>query len=277
MPLEDLEFDMNHDLERLVRDTDELTSFDVVLMANDDPDIRVINLKYDSQVAELVQRELGGPGGVMQTIINNNSFESRHTCPFFRIFYQNASPLTNENLKLKAFLDRVGMNTISSRCTKALVVGMAALQHLESAISMPSCFTTTQLELVDFPVVTEELDMACLAVCAEKFVPEEGHTLCDVAGVSLPCHLPDHVQSLILSFLREPTAELIQRQLDHLCDRWDNLLFRMFLQREPRIPAHIACSYHAATVQQTIADATEPFLVPAAKASGNACPRRMNS
>jgi hypothetical protein len=49
---------------------------------------------------------------------------------------------------------------------------------------------------------------------------------------------------------------------------WDEKLFIMFQQREPRIPAHIASTYNAATVQNTAVVATRPFLAPVVPGSG---------
>lgn len=274
----DTEFDMNHDLERLVEDVDDLMEFDVVIMCNQDPDIRIVSLQFDSQVAELVHREGGDNGTMMQTIICNNSFESKGMCPYFRVFmigYAKDCPI---NFKFQSFLHRIGMETINPRCQKVVVVGLAALHHLDSSISVPHCFTTTKIDLQDFPVVLpdQDLDMACLAVCAEKFVPE-GHTLCDIAGMWIPLHLPWDVQWNILTYLQSPTAILVQDQMNQLCDRWDALLYRMFLQREPRIPAHIACFYNAATVRTTVANATKPFLVPVVKENTSATSTSENS
>lgn len=264
----DLDFDMDTDLQRLVNNIEQLQEFDVVVMCNADPDIRVISLQFDSQVPLLVERELGGDPRIMQSIICNNSVESKGMCPFFRVFmlgYSNDSPI---NFKFEAFLKRIGMDSINPRCHKVVVVGLAALNRLDSAISVPHCFTTTKLFLADFPVVLpdEDVDLSCLALVAEKFHPEAS-TLYDVAGMCLPRHVPHDVQWRILSYLRSPTAEMVQEQMNLLCQRWDALLYRMFSQREPRIPAHIAYFYNASTVRTTVASAIKPFLVPRAETS----------
>jgi hypothetical protein len=268
----DSEFDFNHALDRVSLFVDSLMSFNVVIMSNDQPDIQVMELQYDSQLAILLQQELGE--GYVQTIVNNNNDDTKVKCPFFRVCMTGPGNDAPVNFKLRSFLNRINMNTLNPRCLKAVVVGLATLHHMESAISVPSCFCTTMIDPIDLNL-EEEIDMSCLESCAQHLYPV-GSTLCDIAGLAMPCHLPPEIQTRILSYCSSPTADIIRDAVFRLRRRWDYALYTMFLQREPRIPVHIASIYNAATVQATAVAATRPFLVPAASGSGTASPRSMS-
>jgi hypothetical protein len=56
----------------------------------------------------------------------------------------------------------------------------------------------------------------------------------------------------------------MEKEINRICMSWDMWLTPMFVQREPRIPAHIAWQYNASNVQNTAANATSYFLVDAA-------------
>jgi len=248
---------MEMDFETFEFDAESLFSFNLVIMANDQPDIQVMEFNAEYEIGPYLDKELGS--AYVQTIITNRNEETKGMCPYFRICMSGFSSKTSINFKLKAFLNRIGMEGISSHCEKAVVMGLATLHHLESPISVPYLFCTTKIDSIDL-ALEESLDLACMEVCAESKNPGAS-SLCDIAGVTLPYFLPWEVQSLILQFSASPTADMIKRERTHLCRSWDALLFTMFRQREPRIPVHIASFFNAATVQQTVADATRPFLV----------------
>lgn len=241
--------------------TDNLFNFNVLMLDNDQPDIQVWELQFDTQLHILIQKELGE--NATQIIVKNMNEESQGMCPYFRIIMKDMGAVAATNFKLQQFLERIRVTGLNAKCSKAMVVGLANLQYLEAAISVPYAFCTTNIDPIDFVLEQPELDLSCLNLCAERLHPP-GSTLCDIAGLDLPYYVPDNVQALILSFCSSPTADIIREEAIDLRARWDRFLLPMFLQREPRIPANLALYYNAANVQNTIANATRPFLVPPA-------------
>jgi hypothetical protein len=235
---------------------DELTAVNILLMENGDPDIRIIQASCDQEIHLLIQHHMGMD--FVQTIVNNKDAATSPYCPFFRVIMEkfgNSQPI---NFKLASFYNRINMSSLNPRCKKAMIIGLMDLRCLDSVISVPSNFMTTTIDPLHFAL--DEVDLACLSPCAKDLYPD-GYDLCDIAGLSIPVHLPWEVQWNIISFLRSPTAQLIDEKMTELCHDWDVHVMPMFQQREPRIPANIAFSYNAATVQTAIAGATKPFLV----------------
>lgn len=246
---------------------DDLYSFNVVIVSNQEPDIQVIELTYDAEVWPLLQQELGP--NYIQTIVNNMNTSTNKRCPFFRVCMKDFGDETPINFKLKSFYHKIGMSSLNPRCSKAVIIGLATLTSLDAAINMPSHFCSTIIDSIDLDL-RDEFDMSCLNLCAEKLHPP-GSTLYDIAGLTMPYHLPREVQHHILQYCSSPTADIIKGQIADIKRVWDEQLFTMFRQREPRIPAHIASTYNAATVQQTAVDATRPFLARVAVGNANAC------
>lgn len=248
-------FDYNYAIEHVAKFVDGLFAFNVLIFENRLPDIQVLELNSDKAIVELIKSEFGL--NVVQTIVPNMDEDTKLFCPYFRVIF-NSFGTAAINFKLQTFFQKIRLNAMNPRCSKALVVGLSTMEHgAESTLSVPYRFCTTSIEAIE--LVDKQLDFACLKPCA-PMSKDPGMTLCDIAGVSLPYHIPWEVQCKILSYMRSPTAEIVQTKLDDLCHQWDKCLFPMWQQREPRIPAHIACYYRAATVQSTVADATASFL-----------------
>lgn len=264
------EFDYNYAIEHVAKFVDGLFSFNVLMLENCQPDIQVIEVGSDKALLELIHKEFGV--SAVQSILPNMDESTKIFCPYFRVITSDfgQAPI---NFKLQTFLNKIKLKAMNARCSKALVVGLSTMDAGSNAtLSVPYDFCTTTIDNIGF--FEKQLDFTCLKPCA-PLMREPGTTLCDIAGVSLPYHVPWEIQCKILSYMRSPTADLIHSKLDELCLDWDSHLFRMWSQREPRIPAHIACYYHAATVQATVADATSPFLACSARTS-RACPTWMN-
>lgn len=251
-------FDLNYFADR----PDSLFSFNTVYMDNQDPDIRVIEFHYDYELALYIQSNFTNQA--MQSIVKNNNTETAVMCPFFRVVIDGFSHEAPINFKLQTFFKKIGMDMMSPRCTRAMVVGLCTLTNLDSPISVPCCFTTTNVDPMDF-VVDDELDLACLNTCkCTNSMEPQPTTLCEVAGTCIPYYVPRDVQFRILSFLSCPTASLIHQEKCRLMKLWDEWLFPMFSQREPRIPCNIASYYNASSVLSTTENATRPYLAPSA-------------
>lgn len=234
-----------------------LFDFNTVWMENRLPDISIVSLRSDVDLTNyvlLVMRE-----GYIQTIINNLDPETRPFCPYFRVFmdqFGNDCPI---NFKLQSFFNRIGMSSLNPRCRQALVVGLHSLDNLNSAISVPMAFCSTTIDPIRFYL--DEIDLACLSPCAKELYPSD-YTLADIAGLSVPYYLPPFIQWKIVSYLRNPLADIVVEAMEEVCKQWDMSLWPMYLQREPRIPVDIASYYGVPTVLTTIGDAIRPFLVP---------------
>jgi hypothetical protein len=264
-------FDLNHFVER----PDALFTFNVILIANNEPDIQILEFNCDTEVSIYIQENFKTEA--IQTIVKNKHEESMAMCPYFRIVMDDYDDESAINFKLYTMFKRMGIQSISPRCSKAMIVGLTALNHLDSPLSVPYCFMTTTVDPSDFISAEDEIDVACLKPCAQKLNPD-ATDLCDIAGMTIPYYLPQDVQFLILSFCKSPTASLISTKIDNICFAWDVFLYPMFLQREPRIPYLLASYYNASTVQSAAAGATRPFLVPTASRTTNVVfPRWMMS
>jgi hypothetical protein len=258
------DFDWDYALNATADFVDELMSFNVVIMSNQEPDIQIVELVYDAELGPLLDQELGS--GYIQNIINNMNSTTNQRCPFFRICMKDFGDASPVNFKLKSFYHKIGMSSMNPRCSKAIVIGLATLSHLDSPINIPYHFCATMIDNIDLDL-REEYDMSCLNLCAEKLHPP-GSTLCDIAGLTIPCHLAPEIQQHILQYCSSPTADMIRDKMTDIKRSWDEKLFIMFQQREPRIPVHIASTYNAATVQNTAVVATRPFLAPVVPGSG---------
>jgi hypothetical protein len=267
------DFDIEYAINSTEDFIDDLFSFNVVIISNQEPDIQVIELTYDAEVGPLLEQELGE--NYIQTIVNNMNPSTNKRCPFFRVCMRDFGDETPINFKLKSFYHKIGMSSMNPRCSKAVIIGLATLTSLDSAISMPSHFCSTMIDNIDLDL-REEYDMSCLNLCAEHLHPP-GSALSDIAGLRMPYHLPREVQHHILRYCSNPTADIIKGKIADIKRLWDERLFTMFRQREPRIPVHIASIYNAATVQQTAVDATRPFLAPVVAGSATACLARRSS
>ena len=253
---------MNHFGDR----PEDIFSFTSILICNKQPDVQMMEYSSDTELALYIQQEFH-PEAV-QTIVKNQHDASRSMCPYFRIIMDGYSPEAPINFKLHTMFMRMGIISLSPRCSKALIVGLTTFTHLESPISVPYCFISTNIDPLDFMVGEPELDMACLKPCAAS--ANNGITnLCEIAGMPLPYYIPWECQCIILSYLRSPLADMIATKIEQLCYIWDIFLFPMFQQREPRIPCHIASFFNASTVQGTAEAATKPFLVPCARRRGS--------
>jgi hypothetical protein len=236
-------------------DWDGLFDFNVVWFENCLPDISIIRMRSDTDLAVFVAREL--EEGYVQTIVNNLDPETKAFCPYFRVFMDHFGNEYPINFKLQSFFNRIGMSSLNSRCIKAVVVGLHTLENLSSGISVPMVFCTTTIDPIRFYL--DEVDLACLSPCAQKLYPSD-FTLGNIAGLSIPVYLPPELQWKVLSYLKSPEAEMVTKAIEDLCMDWDRHLMPMFHQREPRIPAPIASFYNVPTVRVTVEGATRPFL-----------------
>lgn len=246
--MEDFDFGM---------DVETLFNFNILIFENDQPDVRVVELHYDTELALFINNEIG-PDAV-QTIMSNQDQLTKARAPYFRIVASPPNEKYAKNFKFETFLNKIGQGQmITPRTPKVIVIGLHALNALDSAISIPLAFCTTTLD--EFAIDSlGTVDMSCIQPIGGAKTTED---LVKISGMTMPCHLPDNVQWLILSYCESPTAAMIKDAMQAVCDKWDCALLPMFMQREPRIPPHIAFAHNVACVTSTIRLATRPFLAP---------------
>jgi len=231
---------------------DEITSYNILVMQNSDPDIRVIEIPHYMPVAQVIQEWF--PSDSIQTIVNNLDKETKHMVPYFRIVMKDFGGGATINYKLQNFYRKIGLTGFNPRCSMAMVFGLHALHMLESPMDMPSNFCMTTIDPINFGIIQESRPPAV--------------SVCNIQGMVLPHYLPWECQSLILQYCQSPTAMIVESKIDSICINWDIALHTMFQQREPRIPVNIASAYGASSVQLAIAVATRPCLAASAEHLG---------
>lgn len=230
----------------------------VLVMDRTAPDVSVRMLDSDDGVAAEIEKEFGADE-YLQLVVINHDEETKFFCPYFRIIMdsfmaQTTSPI---NFYLKAFYENIGMSTLNACVGKAMVVGLCDLTRMERTTSVPIQFAISKVQDIGLPI---DMDSTCLKPCGKGLHKQNDLTLCDIAGLYIPYHIPLEAQWTILSYLRSPVAELIDDKIGELCLSWDIFLWPMFVQREPRIPCQLASLYGVASVQSMIRGATRSFL-----------------
>lgn len=231
---------------------DDLTSYNVLVFQNSDPDIRVVQVPNATPVGKIIQDWF--PVDPIQTIVNNHDEDTKWMVPYFRIVMRDFGGDSTINFKLQTFYRKIGLQGFNPRCSMAMVIGLHALHLLESPMDMPSSFCMTSIDPLEFSF--------------SNISEPPATTLAGVSGIVLPYYLPWEVQVNILKFCKSPTAMIIESQIDIICLNWDIALNIMFQQREPRIPANIASAFGASTVQMAIGVATRPLLAESASQLG---------
>lgn len=194
---------------------EDLLRFDVVYCSNAEPDIRVIEVKNEEGLTDLVS-ELFGDGDFVTQIVIPNKCEDLF-CTHLRIIaceYHKKSPV---NYKLSDFLRKAKNNTLSSRCTKALVVGMTSA--MAGYTSVPAQFKTTSIPVL---VETAPIEMQSSEMLSLLKIPCE----------SILRRLPDEVQWEVLKYCQHPVARIMRDELDRVSRLWDwyfNALFDAFV------------------------------------------------
>jgi hypothetical protein len=231
-----------------------------LVMNRNDPDVSVRLLLSDADVAAEICKEFGDDD-YLQLVVINHDESTKSRCPYFRVIMdefvsQSSAPI---NSHLQSFYESIGMGTLCARVKKAMVVGVYDLINLDRTTSVPIQYSTTHVPVMEMDT---RLDSDCLKVCARGLYKQDDLTLCDISGLWIPYHIPMEAQWNIVSYLRSPLADIIDKKISGVCMAWDTFLWPMFMQREPRIPWHIAFLYDVPTVQSTISGATRSFLVP---------------
>jgi len=231
---------------------EDLFAFDVLYFENIQPDVQVHSFTLDSDLERFAAERVGADA--VSTIVTNLDPCTRGMCPYVRIMTSAVSPEVPINHKLQTFLVRIGATSLFPRCFRAVAVGLSCSTGSGAGsvcVPMPTYFYITSVPVLELGV-NGSIDMDCLTPIGSY----QGHQLKDIPGIVLPCHLPDQVQDRILSFMREPTADIIVKAMDDLCANFDRAVYPIFRQAYARVPPSLACFYNAPTVRSVIRSAT---------------------
>ena len=232
----------------------QLFDFDIVAFSNDDPDIRVVTIRNDLELEAFVLDYIGA--NPMQTICYNRDPETTSMCPYVRILTSEIETDMASNFKLQSFLSRLKVSCIVPNCKRAVAIGLTSPSNPTSfPLTMPTHFYQTSVPVLELGI-NGVLDVACLTPLGAF----SGQRLCDIPGVVLPVYLPPHVQSLILSFCREPTAEVIASGINQLWRRFDRAVYPLFVQTASLLVVTGPSFFNAFSVPSVILAATSPFL-----------------
>jgi hypothetical protein len=233
---------------------DDLTSITVGVMDRDQADVSVRTVSCEADANAEIMEEFGH-AEYLQLVMINNDEKTKQFCPYFRVVMDSFRADEKANHHLQVFYQRVGMPSLSANCKKAMVLGMYDVTDINKIVSIPTSLLDSTMIPQDLGIGSQ-VDSDCLRPLKTA--------LYGIEGVSIPYHIPLEAQWRILSFLRSPLAEMIEKKMSDICFAWDVFLHPMFQQREPRIPAHIASTYNLPTVLTTIYGATRSFLAPLA-------------
>lgn len=118
------DFMMSLDTEKAIDEFVEgLTSVNILLMSNEDPDIRVLNVLDESHLKIFIGDCFGDGDAVIQMIVENKN-NDHEECTHFRLFLQGYGPKKPINYKLETFMRMIKVKGIPARCDKAVVVGL---------------------------------------------------------------------------------------------------------------------------------------------------------
>ncbi len=237
---------------------DSLFSFSGVFFNNTNPDCMLIEFGDDNQYYEYVKTMAAGRP-ITTMVVANRLEGTIDRCPYFKICLADDGH-NNVNLKLQSFLEKIGSPGMNCQFSDAVVIGLYDCFGGGIHLSIPSCLYIRAPDRFD-ACIDNEIDMACLQPCG---INMGQNSLAEIAGISMPLHLPIDVQYKILSYCRSPTAQLIHDELDRLNCHWDVALDALYYQRVWSVSPIFNYLEPVPTVREVMRGVTRPFLAPGA-------------
>lgn len=131
---------------------DQLFSYSLLFFSNEEFDMRVFEATDAGGIRKVVEEVFPDPAGVVTVVLKNGKDDRR--CPFFRVLVDGYSARVPSNFKLETFFRSVGIKGVSSRCTRAMVMGCCA-EDLDSPLcDIPQDYRVCpimSLDVVDMP------------------------------------------------------------------------------------------------------------------------------
>jgi hypothetical protein len=203
----------------IVQYTETLFKFRVVVFWNEYIDVKMVELANEKEILDYVNSFFQEPTMVTQMILpnpkyytNGKSDSDETICSHFRLIAENYHSKSSTNYKLESFFIQSGIRGVSSRCTKAMIIGMAGSMDA-TYVSVPS-----QFWCVSLPVV-------------ETTIPEKDTVeLCGIPGMRLPAlYIPTELEWSILKYCQHPTATIMKDEIDRINRYWSDHFEWMFI------------------------------------------------
>ena len=193
---------------------DDLSKFRVVVFSNQYVDVKMVELANEQEIFDYVNSFFQEPLLVTQMIIPNpKSNPSMTPCSHFRLIAEDFHSKSSTNYKLESFFNQAGITGVHSRCSRAMVIGMAG--NMSSVmVSVPSQFWSVSLPEV------------------KMCIPSADTTeVCDIPGMCLPInYLPSELHWQILKYCQHPCASILREDIDRINEYWSNHFDWMFFR-----------------------------------------------
>ena len=186
-------------------DVESLTSFNILIFSNLDPDVRSMVLKDTSDLQKCISFIFPNSKNVSQMILPNP--DQNGMCTHFMVMADQFHIKSPTNFRLETFLKGVGLHSVQARCLRALVVGMCGGIG-DNYVTIPDSYLFLHPRTYD-PL--SPIDVYCSDI----------NQICGIQGTFLPYQLPDELQWNILKYMRHPCAEIISSEMKRINDYWD--------------------------------------------------------
>lgn len=132
----------------------ELTSAEILMMSNEDPDVRVINVMDHAHLHMVVSDYLGDGNDVIQLVVKSET--EYPLCTHFKLIMSDHGRQKGTNYKLERFMRMTGIKKILPRCHKAVVVGLDG--PLGSLVNIPASLSSGFFSEIGPILSTEVVD-----------------------------------------------------------------------------------------------------------------------
>lgn len=195
---------------------DRLFRIRFLVMDNNDPDIRVMEVLGDEGVQEYIHQLTMEEDSVKQCIVRNEKPSSAdyNLLTHYKLIAvgsQNSSPT---NYKFENFMANTGITGLSPRCRLAVVVGLFGGSG-NVHVSIPRVFETTDVKNIS---IYDAIDV---------YSNRTEENLLGT-GIVLPRFLPESVQWKILEYCQSPCACVMRRELDRIDETFRELFGDLF-------------------------------------------------
>lgn len=186
-------------------DVESLSSFNILLFSNLDPDVRSMLVSDASDLQNCISVIFPDSKNVSQMILPNP--DKSGSCTHFMVMADQFHIKSPTNFRLETFLKGVGLHSVQARCLRALVVGMCGGIG-ENYVTIPESYLLLPPKVYDplSPIEVYSSDV---------------NQICGIPGMCLPYSLPDELQWRILRYMRHPCAEMISSEMKRINDYWD--------------------------------------------------------
>lgn len=195
---------------------DRLFRIRFLVMDNNDPDIRVIEVLGDEGVQDYIQKLVAHEDSVKQCIVRNEKplnadFNLLTHYKLIAVESQNSSAT---NYKFEHFMANTGIHGLSARCRLAVVIGLFGASG-NVHVSIPRVYETTDVKNIS---IYDAIDV---------YSNRTSENLLGT-GMKLPQFIPESLQWKILGYCQSPTARIMRDELDRVNAKFCGLFADLF-------------------------------------------------